>query len=79
MTKNNVRRLSVSDGMEISGFTHDEVHRNLMLLSILPRAQSEVDEDGELVYSFPKDFHQILRKRIWGQSFERRRSFWSLH
>ena len=37
MTKNNVRRLSVSDGMEISGFTHDEVHRNLMLLSSITK------------------------------------------
>ena len=71
MVKTDTLTLSVSDGMRISGLPQDEVQRDLMLLSGITKGTIEVDEDGELIYSFPKDFNQILRENNLGTKIKR--------
>lgn len=66
MVRTGTNMLSVSDGMKISGLSQEDVQRDLMLLSGITQGTIEVDEEGELIYSFPKDFNQILREKNLG-------------
>lgn len=68
--KGKYKRLSVSDAMKISGMKQEEASQNLMLLSTLTGGTIEVDDSGELIYAFPKDFITILRQRNLGSKLK---------
>ena len=60
----------MSDAMKISGMKQEEVGQNLMLLSTLTGGTIEVDDAGELIYAFPKDFVTVLRQRNLGSKLK---------
>jgi hypothetical protein len=66
MVRSETNRLTVSDGMKISGLSYDDVHKDLMLLSTITGGTIEVDEEGELIYSFPNGFNKILTQKNLG-------------
>ena len=68
-----LQRLTVSDAMKISGMKQEEVRENMMLISTLTGGTIEVDDTGELIYAFPKDFPAVLRQRNLGSKLTQTR------
>ena len=61
------RRLTVADAAALSGTDLLSAQRSLTLLASLTGGDLEVSSEGDIVYSFNKDFQSALLKRSNGQ------------
>jgi hypothetical protein len=64
-------RLTVSQAASLSGLSLYESKKGLMTLSTLTGGDLEVTNQGDIIYSYPRNFRSILSQRSYGQAIKK--------
>jgi len=68
--KTSNKKLSVADASTIAGCDLRTARNGLVLLASLTGANLDVTKDGEIIYTFPENYRQILLRRSLGQKLK---------